>query len=117
MTEDATTPARNIAPVGYAFMAVALVEAVTWTGLLVGMYQKYVMGLDDNLVPLFGRLHGLAFMLYVWVTFVASRALKWSARLTVVALVVAVPPLVTVPFELWMRRKGHLAPQVTTGRP
>jgi hypothetical protein len=66
-----------LAPAGKLFVIVALVEALTWTGLLVGMYLKYVSGTTDLGVWLFGRLHGLAFLAYVVVTVLAgSRLLR-----------------------------------------
>lgn len=114
MTTDTTLPSRRIAPIGYAFIAVSMLEAVTWTGLLIGMYQKYVMGTDDNLVPLFGRLHGVMFLVYAYVAFQTGRSLKWSSKQIMLALAVGVPPLLTVPFEIWVRRKGYLAPPGTS---
>ncbi|MFA5594936.1 MAG: DUF3817 domain-containing protein, partial [Trueperaceae bacterium] len=82
VTNRTRMAARPLAPTGYLYMIVAFLEAVTWAGLLVGMYQKYILGLSDNLVPLFGGLHGLVFMLYVAITWLVSRALKWDLRTT-----------------------------------
>lgn len=101
--------AATTAPVGYAYMVIAFLEAVTWAGLLVGMYQKHVLGLEQNLVPLFGGLHGLVFMLYIGITIVTARMLTWSLRTTIITLAAGVPPFVTIPVELWLRRTGRLA--------
>jgi len=90
-------------------MIVAFLEAVTWAGLLVGMYQKYILGLSDNLVPLFGGLHGLVFMLYVAITWLVSRALKWDLRTTALGGAAGVPPFLTIPVEIWLRRTGRLS--------
>ena len=117
MSTDTTPANRKIAPIGYVFMGVAFLEAITWTGLLIGMYQKYVMGLDDNLVPLFGRLHGVMFLVYAWVAVVTSRTLKWNTRQTVLALVAGIPPLLTIPFEFWVRNKCYLAPPRSSRQP
>lgn len=106
--------AAGIAPLGYAYLAVALAEAVTWAGLLVGMYQKHLLGLEDNLVPLFGSLHGLVFMLYQAVAFVAARSFGWSLRTTLVTMAAGVPPFLTIPVEIWLRRTGRLAPRLDT---
>ena len=92
----------------------ALAEAVTWAGLLVGMYQKYLLGLDENLVPLFGSLHGLVFMLYQAVTFLAARSLGWSLRTTLINIAAGVPPFLTIPVEIWLRRSGRLAARLDT---
>ncbi len=116
-TQSAGRPKPNasrIAPIGYAYLAVALAEAVTWAGLLVGMYQKYLLGLDENLVPLFGSLHGLVFMLYQAVTFLAARSLGWSLRTTLITMAAGVPPFLTIPVEIWLRRSGRLAARLDT---
>lgn len=106
--------AATIAPTGYLFIAVAFLEAITWAGLLVGMYQKHLLGLEENLVPLFGALHGFVFMLYLAVAFFTGRQLGWSMRVTAIAMAAAVPPFVTVPAEIWLRRTGRLAPRLDT---
>lgn len=41
-----------------AFRAIAAVEAVTWAGLLVGMFFKYVVVHNEIGVQIFGPIHG-----------------------------------------------------------
>ena len=91
-----------------AFTAVAVVEAVTWTGLLVGMFLKYVTETTEAGVWLFGRLHGGAFLVYCVTTLVAARVLRWSWIVTLLALAASVPPLTTLLFEVVARRRGLL---------
>lgn len=93
---------------GKIFSIVALAEAVTWGGLLLGMYFKYVTGTTDILVWWFGRLHGAAFILYVGVTCITAWRLRWPLAYTVLALLAAIPPLVTLPLEIVYRKKGLL---------
>jgi len=95
--------------VGRVFAVVALVEAFTWAGLLVGMVLKHVTQTTELGVAVFGRLHGGAFLLYVVVALVAAVRLRWPWWLTGLALAAAVPPLVTLPLERWLRRTGRLA--------
>lgn len=112
-----TTTPPSLAPLtpsGYAYMAVAFLEAVTWAGLLIGMYQKHVAGLEENLVPFFGSVHGLVFMLYLGVTWFASRSLGWSQRTTFLSMAAGVPPFLTIPVELWLRRSGRLSRRLDT---
>ena len=105
---------RPLSPAGRLFSIVALIEAFTWAGLLVGMYLKYVSGSTDAVVWLFGRLHGGAFLLYLVVAIVAGARLRWPMWALLLAVLAAVPPLVTLPLELWYRRRGLLsAPAVT----
>ncbi|MFS0702654.1 DUF3817 domain-containing protein [Cellulomonas sp. 179-A 4D5 NHS] len=91
-----------------AFTTVAVVEAVTWTGLLVGMFLKYVTETTEAGVWLFGRLHGAAFLVYCVTTLVAARVLRWSWVVTLLALAASVPPLTTLLFEVVARRRGLL---------
>lgn len=105
---EGAAPAARVSPVGRVFAAIALLEAFTWAGLLVGMFLKHVTGTTEAGVWLFGRLHGGVFMLYVVVTIVAAVALRWRWWVALLALLASIPPLVTVPLEIWLRRTGRL---------
>ncbi len=106
MTQDGLKPKLNNA--GRLYVAAATIEGLTWAGLLIGMYLKYVTGTADNGVWLFGRLHGAGFIFYLLATLIAAHFLRWSWWVTTLALVAAVPPLVTLPLEVWYRRRGFL---------
>lgn len=93
---------------GRIFSFVALAEAFTWAGLIVGMILKYVVQSTEWGVWLFGRLHGAAFLIYVVVTVIAAIRLRWRWWATLVALAAAFPPLTTLPVEIWFRRRGWL---------
>lgn len=108
---------RRVSAAGKLFSVVALVEAFTWAGLLVGMYLKYVSGTTDLGVWLFGRLHGGAFLLYVVVAFAAGVRLRWPMWALLVAVLAAIPPLVTLPLEYWFRRRGLLSQVVIARNP
>lgn len=86
----------------------ALIEALTWAGLLIGMYVKYVLAVSDLGVWWFGRLHGVAFITYVVITVLAAARLRWPWWAWLIAIVAAVPPLVTLPVEILFRRWGLL---------
>ncbi|QIL21741.1 DUF3817 domain-containing protein [Thermomonas sp. HDW16] len=94
---------------GKLFATMALIEALTWTGLLLGMFLKYVTETTDVGVWLFGRLHGLAFLAYVVATMMVATRLRWPMWALLVALLAAIPPLVTWPVEWWFRRRGLLS--------
>lgn len=97
-----------IAPIGTAFRIVALLEALTWVGLLIGLWLKYGSQTTDSGVWLFGRLHGLAFLAYLVVTLLAWGKLRWPLWAVLLAIFAAIPPLVTVPVEILFRRRGLL---------
>ena len=91
-----------------AFRTVAIAEAISWIGLLAGMFVKYVPETSELGVQIFGPIHGAVFVAYVVVALVASRVLGWSRGTTLLALVASVPPLATVWFERRATRTGAL---------
>jgi integral membrane protein len=103
------TAARTRSRWGDLFAVVAFAEAFTWAGLLVGMLLKHVTRTTDAGVAVFGALHGVMFLVYLVVAVVCAWRLRWSIRVTLLALAAAVPPLTTLVFEIWARRRGLLA--------
>ncbi|UNK56217.1 DUF3817 domain-containing protein [Pseudoxanthomonas daejeonensis] len=106
---------RPLSAAGRLFAVAAFLEALTWAGLLVGMLLKYGTGTTDLGVWLFGRLHGAAFLFYVVVSLYAGVRLRWPLWALLVALLAAIPPLVTVPVEMWFRRIGLLSQPAPAG--
>src|SRR6478609_736876 len=94
------------ARIGRFYAAAAMFEAFTWAGLLVGMFLKYVTDTTEAGVWFFGRLHGLAFVLYVVATLVAAWKLRWRWWVALVALALSIPPLATLVAEWWLSRSG-----------
>jgi len=110
MPAASPSPARQpLSRIGRAYAVVAVIEAFTWAGLLVGMFLKYVTETTEAGVWLFGRLHGAAFVAYVVIALVVAVKLRWGWFRTLVALAAAVPPLTTLLAEWWLRRTGHLS--------
>jgi integral membrane protein len=98
----------NPRTVATAFRIVAVAEAVSWVGLLIGMFVKYVPETTELGVKVFGPIHGGIFVAYVVVALVAARVLRWSAGTTVLALLASIPPLATLWFERWAAGSGRL---------
>lgn len=92
------------------FRGVAIAEACSWTGLLIGMVFKYLVVFDDVGVKIFGPIHGALFVAYVIVTLLTARTFGWGAGRTVVGLLAGFPPLTTIWFERRATRCGHLEP-------
>lgn len=104
--------------IGKLFSIIALLEGITWAGLLFGMFLKYTTKTTELGVSIFGPLHGIVFICYVLVTVLAAVRLRWPMWATLVAVVAAVPPLVTIPMEIWFKRRGLLsAPTVRQAAP
>ena len=91
-----------------AFRVVAVAEALSWIGLLVGMFVKYVPETTELGVQVFGPIHGGVFLAYVVVALVAARVLRWSAGTTLLALLASIPPLATIWFQRRATRTGQL---------
>ncbi|MBG0831796.1 DUF3817 domain-containing protein [Planomonospora sp. ID67723] len=81
------------------FRYVAIAEACSWAGLLIGMYFKYVAATGDLGVKIFGPIHGALFVLYVAGVFAAARVARWSLGTIVLGLACAVPPFTSLWFE------------------
>lgn len=106
---DLSTPAKR-------FRFVAILEAFTWAGLLIGMAFKYLPENGNEIgVKIFGPFHGAVFVLFVIVSLVTARALKWNLVTTGLALVSSIPPFFTVLFEWWAARSGKLGELSTDG--
>jgi integral membrane protein len=90
------------------FRVVAVAEALSWVGLLIGMYVKYVPETTELGVKIFGPIHGGVFVAYVLVALLSARTFRWSAGTTLLALAASIPPLATVLFERWITRTGRL---------
>ena len=107
---DLSTPAKR-------FRFVAILEAISWAGLLVGMFFKYFTGganWDQDIYPneigvqIFGPLHGAVFVVFIVVALLAARALTWDRKTTLLALVSSAPPFGSIVFERWAVRNGLL---------
>lgn len=101
MTALITTP-------GGRFRAVAIAEALSWAGLLAGMFFKYVVVGTETGVHVFGPIHGVIFLVYVAVAALTWAELRWSAPVGLVALLASLPPFGTLVFEQWALRTGRL---------
>ncbi|SDQ09377.1 DUF3817 domain-containing protein [Leucobacter chromiiresistens] len=99
----------NASGIGRAYAWIAFVEAFTWAGLLVGMFLKYITETTPIVVTIFGSLHGAAFITYGLITIAAAIRMRWSWFVALLALAASIPPLCTIPMEIWLRRTGRLA--------
>lgn len=73
------------------------------------MVFKYLVVGNDIGVTVFGPIHGGLFLLYLAVTVLVRRPLRWGGRTIVLALLAGIPPLATLVFERWATRTGRLA--------
>lgn len=91
------------------FRLIALAEAVSWVGLLVGMYFKYLGTPRTEVgVKVFGMTHGLVFIAFVVAGLLVGIALRWSAGTWLLALLASIVPLCSVMFLIWADRTGRM---------
>ena len=96
-----------------AFRTVAIAEAISWAGLLIAMYFKWIVAADPHEgaqggVPIMGPIHGVVFISYVAMCLSARRTFDWSNKTTLLALAASIPPFFTYVFEVLADRKGLL---------
>ncbi|MBH0776835.1 DUF3817 domain-containing protein [Nocardia bovistercoris] len=91
------------------FRIFAVLEALSWLGLLTGMAFKYIPDPGNEIgVKIFGPVHGGIFILFLLSALLAARELNWDWKTTVLALGSSIPPFCTVVFEIWAARTGKL---------
>jgi integral membrane protein len=91
------------------FRLIAFAEALSWIGLLVGMYFKYVGTPQTEVgVKIFGPIHGGIFIAFVVGALLVGMARKWSVLTWVLALLGSIVPLGSVIFIMWADRTGRI---------
>ena len=109
MTETAQTPqTAETTRHRTWFRTIAIAEAVSWAGLLIGMLFKYVLSDNEIGVKIFGPIHGAIFVAYVLSVAWVRRPLRWTWGTTLLALAASIPPLFTWFFEIWAQRTNRL---------
>ncbi|MGN9783202.1 DUF3817 domain-containing protein [Nonomuraea sp. ZG12] len=91
------------------FRVVAVAEACSWAGLLVGMFFKYVTSTTELGVKVFGPIHGALFVLYAVGVVLSAREAGWSRGAVVLGLACAVPPFTSLWFERRMAARTAAA--------
>ena len=101
------------------FRLIAMAEAVTWVGLLIGMYFKYLGAPRTEVgVKVFGMAHGLVFIAFVVAGLLVGIPVKWTLGTRLLALLASIVPLCSVIFLIWADRTGRMgAASVYSGVP
>lgn len=103
------------------FRLIAFAEAVSWIGLLIGMYFKYLGTPRTEVgVKIFGPVHGGVFIAFLVAAVFTGMALTWGVSTWLLALLGSIVPLGSVIFLIWADRTGRMGPQraaVAAGQP
>ncbi|BBY31086.1 DUF3817 domain-containing protein [Mycolicibacterium sediminis] len=101
---------RNGAKVASWFRVIAFAEAVSWAGLLVGMFFKYAGSPRTEVgVKIFGPIHGGVFVAFVIAAILVGIAHRWRPGTWVLALLGSIVPLGSVIFLIWADRTGRMS--------
>lgn len=89
------------------YRGLAFAEAVTWTILITAMILKYAAGVEWA-VLVGGSIHGFVFLAYAFSAVLVGVNQRWNIGRIAFAVLTAIVPYATIPFEVWLVRKGHL---------
>jgi integral membrane protein len=89
----------------------ALSEGVTWTLLLSALAIRASIGIPPIALTIVGGLHGAVFLGYGVSAALVGVNNRWGLGRTLLAIVLAIIPFATVPFERAAERKGRLVGQ------
>ncbi|WP_460467668.1 DUF3817 domain-containing protein [Calidifontibacter terrae] len=102
------TQSQSVSLSAKVFRIAAFAEAVSWLGLLIGMFFKWVVQSTQVGVQVFGPIHGFVFICYVLTSLWTAKDHRWSAKELLLALVSSIPPFMTIWFERRAERMGLL---------
>ena len=103
------TSSYGVRSASWWFRLIAFAEAVSWVGLLVGMYFKYLGSPRTEIgVKVFGMAHGLIFIAFIATGLLVGMAAKWPLRTWLLGLLASIVPLASVMFLIWTDRSGQL---------
>ena len=104
----AMTSAYDLRTAAGWFRLIAFAEAVSWVGLLLGMYFKYLGSPQTEIgVKIFGPVHGAIFVAFVAAALAVGYTVRWGALTWLLALLASIVPLGSVMFLIWADRTGR----------
>ena len=108
----AMTSAFDVRRAAGWFRLIAFAEALSWVGLLVGMYFKYLGSPQTEVgVKVFGPVHGGIFIAFLVAAAMVGLAHKWGPGTWLLALLGSIVPLGGVIFLIWADRTGRMEPR------
>ncbi len=94
---------------GRWFRYAAIAETISWVGLLIGMFFKYVVVKNDIGVFVFGRVHGAMFVFYLATMLWTAKVHRWGFGRLVVGGAASIPPFLGLLFERWVAKRDAAA--------
>lgn len=92
------------------FKIAAFVETIGWTLLLIGIAaDELSWPYHTAILAIFGSIHGLLFIFYIFIVFFGHRSLHWGVWKFLIAEFVSIVPYGALVFEQWIARSRHKA--------
>ena len=107
MTATSTTQQAGFTPRKLYFV-LAIAEACTWTLLITGLILKATVGIEPSLLTTIGGLHGFVFIAYGATSILIAFNQRWGFWVGLLAVITAILPYATIPFELVQAKRGAL---------
>lgn len=107
MNATSTTKQARFTPRKLYFV-LAIAEACTWTLLITGLILKASVGIEPSLLTTIGGLHGFVFITYGATSILIAFNQRWGFWVGLLAVITAILPYATIPFELVQAKRGAL---------
>ena len=89
------------------YRILSIAEAITWTLLIAALIARYGFGLDQFVFPA-GVTHGFVFLSYGATAIVVGLNQRWPLGRIAFAVLTAIIPFATIPFDRWLERRKYL---------
>ncbi len=90
------------------YLVLAIAEACTWTLLIAGLIARATAGIDPLVLTTIGSLHGFVFISYGATAILVAINQRWHPLVALLAVVTAIVPYATIPFDVVQSRRGAL---------
>ena len=90
------------------FGTFALIEMLTWALLIAAIIAEETVGIASNLFFIAGATHGFAFIAYSATAVLVAVNQRWPIARGTVAVMLAIVPFATVPFEKYLEKRKQL---------
>ena len=90
------------------YFVLAIAEACTWTLLITGLIVRATAGIEPIVLTAIGSLHGFVFISYGATAILVAINQRWHPLVAILAVVTAIVPYATIPFDVVQSRRGAL---------
>jgi len=107
-----SAPASTVTPRRFTpkrlYLVLAIAEACTWTLLISALITRATLGIEPAVLTTIGGLHGFVFISYGATAILVAINQRWHPLVALLAVVTAIVPYATIPFDIVQSRRGAL---------